>query len=573
MISVLVIVYLFGRKFDIMKELISSPGWEMFVFLFSGLGLFLYGMNLMSEGLEKAAGNKLKAIVGKLTTNRYMGVAVGAFVTAIVQSSSASTVMVVGFVNAGIMNLTQAIGVIMGANIGTTMTSVIVALKLTDLAPFAIGTGVMIMMFSKNAKTKKYAQILLGFGLLFLGMDTMKHGMTELKSNPVLGEILASFGEGGFFNTASAIFVGFAMTAIVQSSSATTGILVGLAATGNVTLAAAFPILLGTNIGTCVTAMLSSIGASKNARRAAVMHLTFNLIGTIFFVIALKGATLWFVQDVLAAQFGFDVAGQVAAAHVTFNLVTTGVLIWFAPLLVKLAKFIIPESEDEKDEVEGLKYLDDRILETPSIAMAQVSREVLHMGRLSLKEFQYAVDSFIEGNVEKAKKTFKTERIVNELESDIASYLVKLTNTAISDQQREMIDGLFSTIGDIERVGDHADNLAEMTIYSVENKLDFSEGALAEIKHMSDRVIKSYKQSLTAIKEVNHELARSVIEREGEIDLMEKNLRKIHIKRLSDGKCQPAAGVIFLDIINNLERIGDHASNIATAVLDSVAAN
>ncbi|MBI9011079.1 MAG: Na/Pi cotransporter family protein [Clostridiales bacterium] len=542
----------------------------MFVFLFSGLGLFLYGMNLMSEGLEKAAGNKLKSIVGALTTNRYMGVAVGAFVTAIVQSSSASTVMVVGFVNAGIMNLTQAIGVIMGANIGTTMTSVIVALKLTDVAPFAIGFGVMIMMFSKNAKTKKYAQILLGFGLLFLGMDTMKHGMADLKANPILADILESFGEGGIFNTASAIFVGFAMTAIVQSSSATTGILVGLAATGNITLAAAFPILLGTNIGTCVTAMLSSIGANKNARRAAVMHLTFNLIGTIVFVIFLKGATLWFVQDILAAQFGFDVAGQVAAAHVTFNLVTTAGLIWFAPLLVRFAKIIIPESEDEKDEVEGIKYLDERILETPSIAMAQVSREVLHMGRLSMKEFQYAVDSFIEGNMDKAKKTFKTERIVNELEHEIAQYLVKLTNTAISDQQREMIDGLFSTIGDIERVGDHSDNLAEMTVYRIENKLDFSESAMDEIKHMSERVIKSYKQALTAIKEVDHELARSVIEREGEIDLMEKNLRKKHIRRLNEGKCQPAAGVLFLDIINNLERIGDHASNIAAAVLDSV---
>ncbi len=552
-----------------MKELMSTPGWEMFVLLFSGLGLFLYGMNLMSEGLEKAAGNRLKSIVGALTTNRYIGVGVGAFVTAIVQSSSASTVMVVGFVNAGIMTLTQAIGVIMGANIGTTMTSVLVALKLTDVAPFAIGIGVLLMLFSKNAKTKKYAQILLGFGLLFLGMDTMKHGMSDLKSNPVLEEILASFAEPGFFNTAAAIFVGFAMTAIVQSSSATTGILVGLAATGNISLAAAFPILLGTNIGTCVTAMISSVGANKNARRAAVMHLAFNLIGTILFVILLKGVTLTFVENVLAGQFGFDVAKQVAAAHVIFNLVTTFILIWFAPLLVKFAKLIIPETEDEKDEVEGVKYLDERILETPSIAMAQVSREVLHMGKISLKEFQYAVDSFVEGNMDKAKKTFKTERILNDLEHDIANYLVKLTNTGITNQQREMIDGLFSTIGDIERVGDHADNLAEMTVYRIENNLTFSESAMEEIKHMSDRVIKSFKQSLTAIKDADHELARSVIEREGEIDLMEKNLRKKHIRRLNEGKCQPAAGVLFLDIINNLERIGDHASNIATAVLDN----
>lgn len=553
-----------------MKELLSSPGWEMFVYVFSGLGLFLYGMNLMSEGLEKAAGNKLRTIVGKLTTNRYIGVFVGAIVTAIVQSSSASTVMVVGFVNAGIMSLTQAIGVIMGANIGTTVTGFLVALKLTDVAPFAIGFGVMLMLFGKNAKTKKYAQILLGFGLLFLGMDTMKHGLSDLKGHPLFSEIIGSFGAGGFFNTAAAIFVGFAITAIVQSSSATTGILIALALTGGISLESAFPILLGTNIGTCVTAMMSSIGANKNAKRAAVMHLTFNLVGTVIFIIALRSVTLWFVKDVLAVQMSLDAAKQIAAAHIIFNIVTTVILIWFAPLLVKFAQFVIPETEDEKDDTTGAKYLDERILETPSIAMAQVCREVLHMGKVSLKEFQYAVDSFTEGNMDKAKKTFKTERIVNELEHEIANYLVKLTNTGISAAQREMIDGLFSTIGDIERVGDHADNLAEMTVYRIENKLNFSESAMDEIRHMSERVIKSYKQSLTAIKEGNHELARSVIEREGEIDLMEKNLRKKHIRRLNEGKCQPAAGVLFLDIINNLERIGDHASNIATAVLDNV---
>lgn len=552
-----------------MFDFMGSNGWQMFVLIFSGLGLFLYGMNLMSEGLEKAAGNKLKSIVGALTKNRFIGVFVGAFVTMIVQSSSASTVMVVGFVNAGIMNLTQAIGVIMGANIGTTVTSVIVALNLTDLAPFAIGTGVMIIMFSKNTKTKRYAQILLGFGLLFLGMDTMKSGMGDLKHNPVFNDILTSFEAGGLFNTAAAIFTGFAVTAILQSSSATTGILVGLAASGNISLAAAFPILLGTNIGTCVTAMISSIGANKNARRAAVMHLTFNLVGTLLFIVVLSGPTLWFVRTYLEGELGFDVKSQVAATHVIFNILTTFILIWFAPILVWFSKFVIKETEDEKLDIQGLKYLDDRILETPSIAMGQVAREVLHMGQLTLKEFTYAVESFVEGDVVKAKKVFKTEKIVNDLEHDIANYLIKLTNSSITVEERTMIDSLFSTIGDIERVGDHADNLAEMTIYKVENKLTYSENALAEIEHMADRVIKSYKQSLTAIKEGDHNIARAVIEREGEIDMLEKNLRKKHIRRLNDGKCTPASGVLFLDIINNLERIGDHASNIADAVLDS----
>lgn len=553
-----------------MLDFLGTQAFHMAVLIFSGLGLFLYGMDLMSEGLEKAAGNKLKSIVGALTTNRYMGVFVGALVTVIVQSSSASTVMVVGFVNAGIMNLTQAIGVIMGANIGTTITSVIVALNVTDLAPFAIGTGVMVLLFSKTTKPKRYAQILLGFGLLFLGMDTMKSGMSDLKSSPIFVDIISSFEAGGFFNTAAAIFTGFAVTAILQSSSATTGILVGLALTGNVSLAAGFPILLGTNIGTCVTAMISSVGANKNARRAAVMHLTFNLIGTILFILILARPTLWFVHTFLEDKVGMNVASQIAATHVIFNLVTTFILIWFAPLLVRFSKFVIKETEDEKMDVQGLKYLDDRILEMPSIAVAQVAREVLHMGQVSLKEFQYAVESFVEGDIAKAKKVFKMEKILNELEHDIALYLIKLTNTPLTDEQRIMIDGLFSTVSDIERVGDHADNLAEMTVYRVENKLVFSDSALSEIEHMSERVIKSYKQALTAIKEGDHTIARAVIEREGEIDMLEKNLRKKHIKRLNEGKCSPGSGVLFLDIINNLERIGDHASNIADAVLDNV---
>lgn len=554
---------------DSISTFMDSPGWHMIVGLIGGLGLFLYGMNLMSEGLEKAAGNKLKSIIGALTKNRFVGVGVGAGVTAIIQSSSASTVMVVGFVNAGIMTLTQAIGVIMGANIGTTATGILIALKLTDLAPFAIAGGVLMLMFSKNNKTQKYAQILIGFGILFLGMSTMKAGMSDLKHNPALADIIGAFGEGGFFNIIAAVFVGFAITAVIQSSSATTGILLALAATGAITLEAAFPILLGTNIGTCVTAMMSSIGASKNGKRAAVMHLIFNVVGTVLFAVFLMGPTLWFVRDVIAVKFGTDVDGQVALTHVIFNIVTTGILIWFAPLIVKAAEIIIPKTADEEFELEGPKYLDERILETPSIAMAQVAREVLHMGKITLKQLRNSVDSFVESDISKAKKTFKSEKVVNDLEHDIVDYLIKLSNTSVSVEQRATIDGLFSTVNDIERVGDHADNLAEITVYRVENKLKYSEDAIAEIKHMSERVIKSYTQALTAIKEGNYDLAKSVIEREGEIDLMEKNLRKKHIRRLNDRLCQPASGVLFLDIISNLERIGDHASNIAEAVLDS----
>ncbi|MGB3367304.1 MAG: Na/Pi cotransporter family protein [Acidaminobacteraceae bacterium] len=534
--------------------------------LFGGLGLFLYGMTTMSEGLEKAAGNKMKQIIEVLTKNRFIAVIVGALVTMIVQSSSATTVMVVGFVNAGIMNLTQAIGIIMGANIGTTVTAQLVSINLTALAPTAIAIGVGLKMFSKSSQTKRYADILIGFGILFMGMDVMKHAMQPLREFEGFTNLLLSFGSGNILDTIFAIFTGFAITAIVQSSSATTGILVALAASGLLDIESAFPVLLGTNVGTCVTAMISSVGASKTAKRAALMHLLFNVLGTLVFVVLLAGPTIWAVKEM-----GSDPARQLANAHTIFNIANTLIMLPFAGLIVKAVQIMIPDTGDEEKAPElGVKYLDDRILETPSIAILQVSREILHMGNIAKKSYNNSIDAFLKGKAEAAQETFKLEKVVNYLEREITDFLIKLSNTnSITDTDRELIDGLFSTINDIERVGDHADNLAELAIEKIERGLYFSDMALDELANMSDKVIKSYSEALTSLQENNAETARDVIEREGQIDLMEKTLRKKHIKRLNDGKCKADSGVIFLDIISNLERIGDHSSNIAYAVLDN----
>ncbi|WP_432665676.1 Na/Pi cotransporter family protein [Wukongibacter baidiensis] len=531
--------------------------------LIGGLGLFLYGMNVMAAGLEKSAGDKLKRFIEILTSNRFMGVVVGALVTMVVQSSSATTVMVVGFVNAGIMKLTQAVGVIMGANVGTTITAQLVSINLTAIAPIAVGIGVGIWLFTSNRKLKNFAEIIIGFGILFLGMDMMKHAVKPLREYEGFTNLLLSFGQPNITDKVLAILTGFGITAIVQSSSATTGILIALASQGLLPIESAFPVLLGTNIGTCVTAMISSIGANKTAKRAALVHLLFNVIGTVLFIVLLAKPTIHFVT-----QWSDDPARQLANAHTLFNISNTLLLIWFVPLFVYAAKKIIPYDGTEEKEIRGIKYIDDRILETPSIAIGQVSREVLHMGNVALESYKYSIDAFFKTDAKLAQETFKVEKIVNEMEREIASYLLKVSNTEISGKQREMIEGLFNTINDIERVGDHADNLAELAIYRIENKLNFSEKALEELRVMHERVEKSYREALTALRNADMQTAQRVIEREGEIDLMEKTLRANHISRLNNQQCNPGAGIIFLDIISNLERIADHASNIALAVTD-----
>jgi phosphate:Na+ symporter len=532
--------------------------------LLGGLGLFLYGMTIMGDGLQKSAGNKMKKIIEVLTNNRIMAVIVGALVTMIIQSSSATTVMVVGFVNAGIMTLTQAAGVIMGANIGTTVTAQIASLKLDAIAPIAVGVGVGIWLFTKNKRIKSMAEVLLGFGILFIGMNYMKEAVKPLNEYHGFREMLLGFGNGTFFDSLMAIFTGFFVTAIIQSSSATTGILIALASGGLLPIEAALPVVFGTNIGTCVTAMISSIGANRTAKRAAFVHFTFNVIGTILFMIFFKNLTIYLVKIISP----YDAARQLANAHTFFNILNTIILLPFAKLLVIFSTKVIKIKEYEKTEPMGIKYLDERMLETPSIAIVQVLKETLNMGNLTLESYRMAMNAFFEKDEKLARETFNIENVINNMERGIAEYLVKLSNSALSAKQHELVDQLFNTINDIERVGDHAENLAELAMYSIENNLVFSDAAIEELKLMYDRVMKSYNQAISALKAGDISMAKRVIEREGEIDHMEKHLRASHIMRLNKQLCSAGSGVIFLDIISNLERIGDHAAKVAFAVID-----
>ncbi|MCT4508729.1 MAG: Na/Pi cotransporter family protein [Tepidibacter sp.] len=532
---------------------------EIVMGIIGGLGLFLYGMNLMAAGLQKAAGEKLKKIIAMLTTNRFMAVLVGTFVTAVIQSSSATTVMVVGFVNAGIMKLTQAIGVIMGANIGTTITAQLVSFKLTDIAPVAVGIGMIIYLFSSNERNKKFAEILIGFGILFIGMDFMKHAVKPLREVQAFTDALVSFGH----NPLLGILMGFGLTVIVQSSSASMGILLALASEGLMPLSSALPILYGENIGTCVTALLSSIGASKNAKRAAIMHLTFNIIGTTIFALILSTP----ITAIVTKFNPTDVTRQIANAHTLFNIINVVVQFPFAMFIVKIAMTIIPEKEDEK-EYKLTKYIDDRILETPSIALLNSVRESLRMGKKARISFESSINGLLNKSRKEVDETFEKERKINELQKILIEYLMKLSNKDLSVKHREIVDGLFHIIGDIERVGDHADNIAELAVDVIENDIVFSDSATQDIKDMFEKVMLSYKTALEAMKNADIDLALSVLKIEEEIDKMEKVYRKNHIYRLNNNKCNIESGIVFLELISNMERIGDHASNIAKYVID-----
>ncbi len=528
--------------------------------IIGGLGLFLYGMNLMAAGLQKAAGEKLKKIIEMLTKNRFMAVLVGTFVTAVIQSSSATTVMVVGFVNAGIMQLTQAIGVIMGANIGTTVTAQLVSFELTEIAPVAVGIGMIIYLFSSNERNKKFAEILIGFGILFIGMDFMKEAVKPLREVEAFTDALVNFGHNPFLG----ILMGFGLTVIVQSSSASMGILLALASEGLMPLSSALPILYGENIGTCVTALLSSIGASKNAKRAAIMHLTFNIIGTTIFAFILSTPI-----TALVTKFDpTDVTRQIANAHTLFNIINVVIQFPFAMFIVKIAMTIIPEKEDEK-EYKLTKYIDDRILETPSIALSNSVRETLRMGKKARVSLESSMNAFLNKSRKDADATFEKERKINELQKILTEYLMKLSNKDLSVKHREIIDGLFHIIGDIERVGDHADNIAELAIEVIEKDISFSDRAVEDLEIMFEKVMLAYKTALESMKNADVSLALNVLRVEEEIDEMEKVYRKNHIYRLNNNKCNIESGIVFLELISNMERIGDHASNIAKYVIDA----
>ena len=532
---------------------------DIAISLLGGLGLFLFGMSYMGDGLQKAAGSKMKDILAALTKNKLMGVLVGTLVTGVIQSSSATTVMVVGFVNAGLMNLNQAVGIIMGANIGTTVTAFLVSLNITKLATFLVGVGVIVYMVAKKRRVKSFAEVIIGFGILFIGMDIMKTAIEPLQSNPQFTGLMTKFS-----NPIFGILVGFVMTAILQSSSATTGILIAVAATGVISFDYAYPIVFGQNIGTCVTALLASIGANKTAKRAAVIHLLFNVTGTLLFMLFLRNPVQWMVYQIVPT----NVPKQIAAGHIFFNIINVIILFPFSNLLVKASEFIVKSDGEESEHI--TKYIDERILITPSIALTQASKEILHLGNLAYEQLETSVKAFMENNEELTYKVFELEKKVNELSKLALEYLVKLDKTSLTNYEKDKLVVLMNASNDIERVGDHADNIGELVLYRIDNKVNFSDQAIEEINNMFNDTLAVFKVALNAIHSIDCDDCNKVIEIDSEIDKMYKILRKNHIERLNNYICEPSAGIIFLDIIGNLERIGDHSSNIAESILEVI---
>lgn len=525
---------------------------EIVTGIFGGLGLFLYGMKLMSDGLENVAGEKLKGILEKITSNKVIGVLVGTIVTAIIQSSSATTVMVVSFVNAGLMTLTQATGVILGSNIGTTITAQMVSFNLEVIAPIFIGVGAILMMSAKKKRIKDLAYIALGFGILFMGMGLMSSSLKPISNLQIFNDFISVIGNNHFLG----VLVGLTMTAILQSSSATTGILVALANSGNIDMNVAFPIILGCNIGTCVTAILAGLTANRTAKKAALLHLLFNIFGTVLFL-PFSDKVVTFVNYLTPD----NVARQVANAHTIFNVVITIFILPISKYFVMLVNHILPD--DEGKESCGAIYLDKKLLETPIVASGQVIKETIRMANKAKNNLELAMEVFLNWNEEKMKKVYANESIINTLERDITEYLIELSQHNLPEENAKLVSQAYHTINDIERIGDHAENIVELAIQKYENNITLSYDGYKEVRQLFEVTLRSITIAIESFK--SNEISDDEVEKvEEEIDSLEKQFRENNINRLSAKTCLADAGIMFFDLLSNLERIGDHANNIAT---------
>ena len=535
-----------------------------------GLALFLYGMNLLGDGLSQASGGRLERILEKLTSNPIKAVLMGAVVTGVIQSSSATTVMVVGFVNSGIMSLKQAVGIIMGANIGTTVTSWILSLagiesdafwirmlKPSSFSPILAIVGVGILLFSHKDKLKNAATILVGFAILMFGMDSMSAAVSPLAEVPEFTNLLIKFQ-----NPVFGVLAGFILTAVIQSSSASVGILQALCMTGAVSFGAAVPIIMGQNIGTCVTAILSSVGAKKNAKTAALMHLIFNIIGTIIFsIIAI--AYLSIVNPAWA--HGNITQTQISMVHTVFNIVTTVLLFPVSDWIIKLAKKIGHVEEEVQDE--SVVLLDDRMLETPGIAIQSTVSELVRMGHVVADSLEVARKVMFERKEEQIAFLKEEESKVDRLSAGITSYAIKLSTLQINEREHEEVAHMLQIVSDMERISDYCENISEFAESLLEKQVDFSEVGVEHLNKMLDVCIASYLYALEAFESNDRESALKTIEKETEADGLEISLRAKHIKRLTNQQCNTEAGVVFLDSLVCLERISDHARNIAEEVL------
>lgn len=527
----------------------------MIISMLGGLGLFLYGMKLMGEGIEKVAGSKMKTILEWCTKNRLIGVIVGTIFTAIIQSSSAATVMVVSFVNSGLMNLMQAVGVIMGANIGTTVTAQIVAFDLDSIAPIFVITGVVMIMFFKNETVNKVGEVLFGFGALFLGMSLMKNSMADIKDSVTVMKMISSLK-----NPLVAILVGLVITTILQSSSASVGILVTMAGSGLVELPMCFYVILGCNIGACTSAVLVGLTGKKDAKRAALIHLMFNIIGSIIMLLILLpfgGYVEHWINAISA-----DPKRAVANTHTIFKVFQVIILFPFAGWIVKLTQWLVPGEDKQKEKYE-LKYISLDSAVSPAIAMIEVTNEIKRMGEIANYNLERSMEALMKGNMDIINEVFEREHEVDFLSRKITDFLVKI-NQMLPVSETKNIAGYYHVVSDIERIGDHAENIAEFAQTKLNESIEFSKVGAEELQHMFDVMNKEVKLALEAFTERNEEHLKEIMDLEDEVDDLEKQLQRNHVRRMSKNECSPKAA-IFSDLISNFERVSDHATNIAFA--------
>ena len=526
-----------------------------------GLGLFLFGMELMSDSIEKVAGARLRRILEIFTTNRFMGMIVGIIFTGIIQSSSACTVMVVSFVNSGLMNLYQAAGVILGANIGTTITSQLVSFNLSKIAPLILLVGVVVMMFTKKEKVRKVAEVVVGFGILFVGLSTMSQAMANMKNEPQVVNLLMSLK-----NPFLATLMGFALTAVIQSSSVTVSIVLLLANQDLLPLPITLYIILGCNIGACATAMLASMTGKKDAKRAALIHLLFNIIGTVIIYIALFVAGDQIVE--LIKSISADNGRFVANAHTMIKIAQVIMLFPFTGWLVKMTYLIVP-GEDQKvgyRESYQLKYIGDKVVFNPATAVVEVVKELERMASLAEENLNRAMNALITLDEEDIEEVYEVEKNINFLNHAITDYLVKINQTTLPIEDLNSLGALFHVVNDIERIGDHAENVADAARQRKEEGISISKEAQKELGDMLEMVNKIIRYAVEMFAKSDETHMQEIVTLEDQVDEKERELQKKHVERLTKGECSPEAGMIFSDIVSGLERVADHATNIAFAI-------
>ena len=530
--------------------------------LMGGLGLFLFGMNFMSQGLQKAAGAKLRSVLTAISKNKYIGVLFGALFTAIIQSSGATTVMVVTFVNAGLMELTQAVGIIFGANIGTTITAQLVSFNLTAIAPVILFVGVVMFLFMKKPIFKKIGEVVIGFGALFMGISMMSGSMQQLNDYPAVINTLSRL-----TNPILAILVGLIITVIVQSSSVTVSILLLMAGQGLVTLPVCFYFILGCNIGSCTPAVMAAMDAKKDAKRAALIHVLFNVFGMVIISIILIFAMEPFTAFIHAINGG-DIKRSVANTDTIYKVFQTIIFLPVTTQFIKLVNRLIPGT-DVKQEGFSLQYINMTSVFSPTAAIVEAMQEIGRMGRKAEQNLKLSMEAFFGGDQSKIDQVYQTEKYIDYLSHEITDYLVDVNQRQLPVADSLKIGGLFHVVNDIERIGDHAENIADAAVRMKEQNLTFTKKATKEIQDMFERDMRILTCALEMFENEDRSHMQEILGIEEEVDQMEIDLQNSHIRRMAKGKCSPESGLVFTDLVTGLERIADHATNIAFALTNS----